>query len=80
MKNVSVADAKAQLSELIDLAEAGNQICITRRGKPAAKLVAPEKARAPIDMAHLKSVTAKMPKQPQSAGALIRKMRDEDRY
>jgi len=80
VKNISIAAAKARLSELVDSAEAGDQICITRRGRPAAKLVAAEKAPVPIDMARLKSVTAKMPKQRQSAGALIRKMRDEDRY
>lgn len=34
-----VADAKARLSELLDRAEAGEEIVIRRHGKPVAKLV-----------------------------------------
>jgi prevent-host-death family protein len=80
MKNISIADAKARLSELVERAESGDQICITRRGKPVAKLVSVDSAREPIDMARLRAVTADMPKQRQSAGPFVRKMRDEDRY
>ncbi len=37
--NVSVAEAKAKLSELLDRAAAGEDITITRSGKPLARLV-----------------------------------------
>jgi len=39
MKRVSLYDAKTHLSNLLDEAEAGKQIVITRRGNPIAKLV-----------------------------------------
>ena len=37
-------EAKTQLSKLVERAEAGEEIVITRRGKPAARLV-PERNR-----------------------------------
>ena len=44
MKTATVAEAKAQLSELIgEVAHAGRSVLITKRGRPMAKLV-------PVDM------------------------------
>src|SRR5205807_1732369 len=34
MRTVSIAEAKAHLSKLVEQAEAGDPVCITRRGKP----------------------------------------------
>ena len=39
MKNVSIAEAKASLSELASRALAGERFQITRRGKPVAAIV-----------------------------------------
>ncbi len=39
MINVSLAQAKNQLSELINRVEAGETVAFTRRGKPVARLV-----------------------------------------
>jgi prevent-host-death family protein len=36
MERVNLAEAKAHLSELVERAAAGDPVCITRRGKPAA--------------------------------------------
>ncbi len=80
MSNVNLAEAKARLSELVERAAAGDPVCITRRGKPMAKLIAAKNPRRRIDLAALRSLTASMPRQRQSAGAFVRKMRDEDRY
>lgn len=80
MDEVSLAEAKAHLSELVERVTEGETVFITRRGKTVAKLVAAEKPRKPIDLAFLRGVTASMPMQKQSAGQFIRKMRDEDRY
>jgi prevent-host-death family protein len=38
--NISVTDAKARLTELVRRAEAGEEIVLTRRGKPVARLSA----------------------------------------
>lgn len=39
MEKVQLFEAKARLSELVDRAEAGKEIVITRRGRPVARLV-----------------------------------------
>ena len=39
MVRVSVSDAKAQLTELVRRAEAGDEIVLTRHGHPAVRLV-----------------------------------------
>ncbi len=36
---IGVYEAKAHLSELIDKAEAGEEVVITRHGRPVAKLI-----------------------------------------
>ena len=43
---VSVTDAKAQLTDLVRRAEAGEEVVLTRHGHPAVRLVP---ARAPTD-------------------------------
>lgn len=80
MKTVNLAEAKAHLSELVQLAAAGETVQILKRGKPVAQLVPPERKLKPIDVERLKRVAAKMPYQTESAGDFIRKMRDADRY
>ena len=48
--DIPVTEAKARLSELIRRAEAGEDIVLTRHGKPAARIVPaapPPDARAP---------------------------------
>jgi prevent-host-death family protein len=80
MDVISLADAKAHLSELVDRAEAGDSIDISRRGKPVARLTAVGRPRKRIDVALLQSLTATLPPQPESAAELVRSMRDGDRY
>jgi len=80
MNTINLADAKAHLSELVDRAEAGDSINITRRGKPVARLTAAAAPRKPIDVALLRSLTETMPPQAKSAVDLVRSMRDSDRY
>jgi prevent-host-death family protein len=80
MKTVTLAHAKAHLSELVDLAAAGEPVCITRRGKPVAQLSPISPPRERIDIAELRALTRRMRMQPESAGEFVRRMRDEDRY
>lgn len=47
MKRVSVAEAKNHLSELLARVDAGEEISVTRYGKPVARLV-PAKAREDV--------------------------------
>ena len=39
MRKVALAQAKAQLSALLDAIEAGEEVVITRRGQPVARMV-----------------------------------------
>jgi prevent-host-death family protein len=80
MEAVTLADAKAHLSELVDRVEAGDSIEITRRGRPVARLMAALQPRKRIEAAALQSLTANMPHQTTSATDLVRSMRDGDRY
>jgi prevent-host-death family protein len=45
MAEIGMHEAKTQLSKLVERAEAGEEIVITRHGKPAARLV-PERRGA----------------------------------
>jgi len=80
MDTITLAEAKAHLSELVDRVEAGESIDITRRGKPVARLTAVVRPRKQIDAALLQSVTATMPPQTECAADLVRSMRDSDRF
>lgn len=80
MEAISLADAKAHLSELVDRVEAGDSIQITRRGKPVARLSAAKTPRKPVDAELLRSLTTTMPVQPEAAADLVRSMRDGDRF
>ncbi|MCW1429020.1 type II toxin-antitoxin system Phd/YefM family antitoxin [Novosphingobium sp. JCM 18896] len=80
MESISLAEAKAHLSELIDRAEAGESIEITRRGKPVARLTGAATPRKAIDAEALYALTARMPKSAEDAAELVRSMRDSDRY
>lgn len=80
MDAISLAEAKARLSELVDRVGAGDAIDITRRGKPVARLTAAAGPRKRIDAARLAALTATQPPQTVSAADLMRAMRDDDRY
>ena len=80
MKHVNLADAKARLSELVDLAEAGESIEILRRGKPVARLTPAEQPKKKIYVEALRALARRVRPQPVSAGEFIRAMRDSDRY
>jgi prevent-host-death family protein len=80
MEEVTVAEAKAHLSALIDRAERGEPVRITRRGKPVARLTGVEPQAKPIDLDALRALTASQPVQPKPARSWLRSMRDEERY
>ena len=80
MDRVSLAEAKARLSELVTRAAEGETVQITRRGKPIAQLAPIQRPRKPIDVELLRSVSRKSPVQTESAGDFVRRMRDDGRY
>lgn len=80
MSIVSLADAKARLSELVAKAAAGENVRITRRGRAVAQITAADAPRKPVDLGALRSLTSAMPKPKKSARGTVRRMRDEARY
>jgi len=80
MKQISVADAKAQLSGLVEQASSGETVCITRRGTPVARLAPIERPRLPVNVAAFQSVAAMTPWQNEGAGDFMRRIRDDERY
>jgi prevent-host-death family protein len=80
MDKISLADAKARLSELLDRVETGAVIDITRRGAPIARLSPLPSARKPISPERLSALTGNLPPQSPDAANLVRSMRDGDRY
>ncbi len=80
MSTMTLADAKAHLSALVDRAEAGEAVSITRRGKPVAQITPADRPRKKVDLASLRRLTDAMPPQPASAGEWMRQTRDGERY
>ncbi len=76
----NLSEAKARLSELVDLAAAGEPVVITRHGKPVLELVRPQAARKPVDADALRRLTDRQPKQRESAHAFVRRLRKSARY
>ena len=75
MTEVSLADAKARLSEIVNRVETGETVRITRRGKPVVEMRAIERRRTPIDFDALQVFRDSMPMGSDSTG-IIRRMRD----
>jgi prevent-host-death family protein len=48
MKHVGIKQARQQLPDLIDRAEAGEEVIITRQGKAVAKLIAAPRQPRPL--------------------------------
>ncbi|MBI1864961.1 MAG: type II toxin-antitoxin system prevent-host-death family antitoxin [Nitrospirae bacterium] len=77
MRTVSVAEAKVHLSEILNQVETGQEVVITRRGRPVARLATVRKAFKPLPL--LSGFRASMPKSKTPSAEIIRKMRDEGR-
>ena len=80
MATVSVAEAKNRLTSLLNAAEAGETITITRHGKPVAELRPPSGPRVfdPRSIDWIRQQTAHLPKSPITGAEIVRRMRDED--
>ncbi len=77
VKRVTVAEAKTQLSSLLDAVEAGQAVVITRRGKPIAELV-PRCAVRDL-LPQLQALRDSLPEQQASGVEVMRLLREESR-
>ena len=80
MEEVTVAEAKAHLSELIERAQRGEPVRITSRGKLVARITGVERQIKQIDLTTLRALTGSQPLQSEPARSWLRSVRDEERY
>jgi len=76
MVTVTLVEAKAHLSELLDKVETGENVLITRHGRPVAHLSAVSQAKQPVRS--FAAERAKLPRLRKPSTVLLREMRDED--
>ena len=58
MESIGIYEAKSKLSELVEKAEAGQEVVITRRGRPVVRLVRAKAQQAPGRAAVFKEIRA----------------------
>jgi antitoxin (DNA-binding transcriptional repressor) of toxin-antitoxin stability system len=80
MVTVNLAQAKARLSELVGKVEAGEEVIITRRGKPVAQIRQIIASKLPLPVEELAASRARLPRWRKSSAKLVREMRDDERY
>lgn len=84
MPTYSVAEAKNNLSELIDRALKGEGVMITRHGRPVVEFKPVPAVVGPVSDADLQWLTNTrlQPQRPvvDDAGALLSRLRDEDSH
>ncbi len=61
MSDVSLAEAKARLSELVARAAGGDAVAITRRGKRVARLVPYREPKKPVRLDDLRAISESVP-------------------
>lgn len=77
MQIVSIADTKAHLSELLTRIECGEEIVISRRGKPVARLSPVQQPKKAITS--LADFRHKLSRQTISASEVLQRLREESR-
>ncbi len=75
MVQVSVAQAKAHLSELLEKVEAGDEVVITRHGRPVVRLSAVSRPKQPVRP--LDELRARLPAWGAPSSDVLREARDE---
>ena len=82
MRRLSVAQAKAKLSALLDAVEQGETVEITRRGVSTARLVkVPRKAGQTFDLSAFCGATTRQPLHRGAVAAdVVRELREAARF
>ncbi|HEY8054325.1 MAG TPA: type II toxin-antitoxin system prevent-host-death family antitoxin [Terriglobales bacterium] len=76
---ISVAEAKARLSAILQAAEAGEEVLITRRGKPVVRLTAVAKQLKPMDFGPAEELRARQKPGAEPSARWLRRLREESR-
>ena len=78
MRSVNVSEARRRLAELLDAVEAGEDIVISRRERPVARLVPVPRQGAPFP--DRSSLRAEIPAMTECAEHVVRSLRDGERH
>ena len=78
--SVTLAEAKARLSELTERAAAGEVLIITKRGRPFGRLAGVKVSKLAVDVARLRQLTSGMACATAEGDAVVRRMREGARY
>lgn len=74
----TVSEGRASLGALLDRAAAGEEVTITRRGRPVAGIVCDPPLK-PLDFEKFAAFRATIPRLSRPSVELLRAMRDEER-
>ncbi|AGA32411.1 Prevent-host-death protein [Thioalkalivibrio nitratireducens DSM 14787] len=78
MKEVSVRDAREQLSRILKAVERGEEVSILRRGRPVARVVRP--LGDPPRFRSRADLRQSLPAMRETAVDTVRTLRDSERY
>lgn len=79
MVTVSVNEARQNLAALINTVARGQQVAISRRGKPVVRL-SPIRQQQRLRLPDLAEFRKSLGKSPRKSAATVRRLRDLERY
>lgn len=78
MRTVSLAHAKAHLSELMDNVESGEEVVITRHGRPVARVLPVNPVKQMLSLQRLAELRQQVPAWQGSSAEMLRELRDAE--
>jgi len=78
MRAMTLAQAKAHLSELLNTVEAGEEVVITRHGRPIARVVPANPLKQVLPMQRLAELCHQLPAWQGNSAELLRELRDAE--
>ena len=78
MRAMSLAQAKAHLSELLNTVESGEEVVITRHGRPVARVIPANPIKQMLPLQRLAALRQQVPAWQGSSAALLRELRDAE--
>ena len=78
MHAMSLAKAKAHLSELLNTVESGEEVVITRHGRPVARVLPASPIKQTLPLQRLAELRQQVPARQGSSAELLRELRDAE--
>lgn len=78
MHAMSLAHAKAHLSELLNTVESGEEVVITRHGRPVARVVPANPLKQALPLQRLAELRQQVPAWQKSSAESLRELRDAE--